>query len=149
MVELANNKLVLYLVKNPAGFDMVLQTLRQIQTDQKFSLAVLINDKIADGRDVSWLWDIHLEDFVRSLPAGRLSRVVTGGTRGLDMLLRFQIAGQPVVLADNFDSLDDLVDFLEREKGFWVVLCTYTALLELRAKLSRKVNLPQISEAGN
>ena len=74
------------LVKNPAGANEVLRTLTL--EDGQVDLWLALNDRIADGRDVSWIWDADFE-----LLAGRVRRVTCSGTRAEEMALRLKYAG--------------------------------------------------------
>ena len=74
------------LVKNPAGANEVLRTLA-LEPGQHDLLGVL-NDQIADGRDVSWIWDADFE-----LLAGRIRRVTCSGSRAADLATRLKYAG--------------------------------------------------------
>src|SRR5206468_8852071 len=75
-------RLTLQLVKNPAGFR---QTLRTLDAGAPDALVIAINDEYADGRDVSWLWDVDFQA-LRALP----SRRSTSGTRAADMAVRLR-----------------------------------------------------------
>ena len=76
----------LLLAKNPTGFNEVLRTLFSADT-QRHVLFVL-NDNIADGRDISWIWDVDFERIV-----GQVATLVVGGTRSLDLAIRLKYAG--------------------------------------------------------
>ena len=80
------------LVKNPAGANEVLRTLTL--EDGQVDLWLALNDRIADGRDVSWIWDADFE-----LLAGRVRRVTCSGTRAEEMALRLKYAGIDAVPA--------------------------------------------------
>jgi UDP-N-acetylmuramyl tripeptide synthase len=118
---------ILTLVKNPAGANAVLQAIESDATRK--SIVFAINDADADGRDVSWLWDVDLESFV-----GRVSceRWFCAGTRKEDMALRLAYAGVPRAAIALVESLNDVVavtgDAQEEEV---YVLSTYTALQPL------------------
>jgi UDP-N-acetylmuramyl tripeptide synthase len=119
------------LVKNPAGANEVLRTLTL--EDGQLDLWIALNDRIADGRDVSWVWDADFE-----LLAGRVRRVTCSGTRAEEMALRLKYAGieaEPAIDRDLGDSLDAAV---EQADGRLFALPTYTALLELRDLLARR-----------
>jgi lipid II isoglutaminyl synthase (glutamine-hydrolysing) len=120
------------LVKNPAGANEVLRTLGLEQGP--LNLWVALNDKIADGRDVSWIWDADFE-----VLAGRLRRVTCSGTRAEEMALRLKYAGIGAEIAVDRDlgrSLDSAVAAADGSGLF--ALPTYTALLELRELLSAR-----------
>ena len=121
------------LVKNPAGANEVLRTLtlEGSQLDLWFAL----NDKIADGRDVSWVWDADFE-----LLAGRVRRATCSGTRAEEMALRLKYAGIDAEIAVERDlgrSLDAAVAAVDGN-GRLFALPTYTALLELRDLLAER-----------
>jgi UDP-N-acetylmuramyl tripeptide synthase len=121
------------LVKNPAGANEVLRTL--VLEDGQLDLWLALNDNIADGRDVSWVWDADFE-----LLAGRARRVTCSGTRAEEMALRLKYAGveaEPVVDRDLERSLESAV--ADRDAGQPLfALPTYTAMLEMRDLLARK-----------
>ncbi|HEX3081622.1 MAG TPA: MurT ligase domain-containing protein, partial [Candidatus Saccharimonadia bacterium] len=85
-VEIDGKTLCLLLIKNPAGFAQVLQTF--VVGRDEVRVLFVINDNPADGRDVSWLWDVPLEAL-----AGYQTTIFTAGTRGVDMGLRMHYAG--------------------------------------------------------
>jgi lipid II isoglutaminyl synthase (glutamine-hydrolysing) len=143
-VLVGDNKIKLFLVKNPAGFDQVLE---YISGDaEPKNIAFVINDNIADGKDVSWLWDIGLEKFAQK---NKLEKLYTSGTRGLDMLLRLEYTGQKVIAENNYKTISELVEKLVDEDQTTYMLCTYTALLSLRKELARYVKMPKITDSGN
>src|SRR6202035_1419357 len=82
----ARRQLQILLVKNPAGANEVLRTLA-LEHGEHDLLAVL-NDNIADGRDVSWIWDADFE-----LLSGRIRRITCSGTRAAELAVRLKYAG--------------------------------------------------------
>jgi lipid II isoglutaminyl synthase (glutamine-hydrolysing) len=122
------------LIKNPAGANEVLRTLRLEAGGEALDLWVALNDRIADGRDVSWIWDADFE-----LLNGSVRRVVCAGTRAPEMALRLKYAGWPSeaveVVPGIAESLDAAVTGAE---GRLFALPTYTALLELRKLLANR-----------
>ncbi len=128
-VRVGDRDLLLLLVKNPAGANEVLRTLA-LEPGEHDLLAVL-NDQIADGRDVSWVWDADFE-----VLAGRLRRVICAGTRAPEMALRLKYAGVP---EDRLVVEPVLAAALDRAvadgTGRLVAIPTYTAMLELRREL--------------
>jgi lipid II isoglutaminyl synthase (glutamine-hydrolysing) len=120
------------LVKNPAGANEVLRTLTL--EGGALDLWIALNDGIADGRDVSWIWDADFE-----LLAGRVARVTCSGTRAEEMALRLKYAGIEAPIAVERDlerSLDAAV--AAGNGGPLFALPTYTALLELRDLLAER-----------
>jgi UDP-N-acetylmuramyl tripeptide synthase len=126
------------LVKNPAGANEVLRTLAL--EDGSLDLWLALNDGIADGRDVSWIWDADFE-----LLAGRVRRVTCSGTRAEEMALRLRYAGVDAGAAVDRDlgrSLDAALAAGDAGTPLYA-LPTYTALLELRDLLSRRGLAPR------
>jgi UDP-N-acetylmuramyl tripeptide synthase len=121
------------LVKNPAGANEVLRTLTL--EDGRVDLWLALNDKIADGRDVSWIWDADFE-----LLRGRVRRATCSGTRAEEMAMRLKYAGIDAEVAVDRNlgrSLDAAV--ADRDGGTPLfALPTYTALLELRDILAER-----------
>jgi UDP-N-acetylmuramyl tripeptide synthase len=131
-IALDGRRLSILLVKNPAGANEVLRTLTL--EDDSLDLWLALNDRIADGRDVSWIWDADFE-----LLRGRVRRVVCSGTRAEEMAVRLKyasIGGEIAVDRDLERSLDAAVASAGGERVY--ALPTYTALLELRDLLSRR-----------
>jgi UDP-N-acetylmuramyl tripeptide synthase len=129
-IPIAGRDVSILLVKNPAGANEVLRTLTL--EDGQLDLWIALNDKIADGRDISWVWDADFE-----LLAGRLRRVTCTGTRAEEMALRLKYAGIDAdfeVERDLGRSLDAAVAGANGGRLF--ALPTYTALLELRDLLA-------------
>ncbi|MFN2568818.1 MAG: MurT ligase domain-containing protein, partial [Candidatus Dormibacteria bacterium] len=123
------------LAKNPAGFDEVLRTADELGGAHVYLIAV--NDGIADGRDVSWLWDV---DFERLARTPRRPVVVASGRRAQDLAVRLKYAGLPM---DRLTVEPDPARALERVAGLGdagdipMILPTYTAMLDLRAVAER------------
>jgi UDP-N-acetylmuramyl tripeptide synthase len=120
------------LVKNPAGANEVLRTLTL--EGRELDLWIALNDNIADGRDVSWVWDADWE-----LIAPSVRRMTCSGTRAAELALRLKYAG---VAPERLDVVDDLGRGLDRAlaagEGPLYALPTYTALLELKDLLARR-----------
>jgi UDP-N-acetylmuramyl tripeptide synthase len=122
-------QLRIMLVKNPAGANEVLRTLA-LEPGQHDLLSVL-NDNIADGRDVSWIWDADFE-----LLAGRIRRVTCSGTRAPELAVRLKYAGvDPARIRVQPDLARALREAAaDRPDGDapLYALPTYTAMLSLR-----------------
>ncbi|HET9658810.1 MAG TPA: MurT ligase domain-containing protein [Thermomicrobiales bacterium] len=119
------------LVKNPVGFNEVLRTITGGGSELAAPTLIVINDEFADGRDVSWLWDVDFE----MLAAGTLP-IATAGMRGADMANRLKYAG---VEESRLMPLDGPIDqalttFLQRtsDSKDVSILPTYTAMLAVR-----------------
>ncbi|MEE8733890.1 MAG: MurT ligase domain-containing protein [Bifidobacterium crudilactis] len=128
----------LVLVKNPMGFRLALQSF----DPQGCDTMVVINDEFADGRDMSWLWDV---DFT-SLRAEGVAMV--SGVRAWDMALRLEYDEVPVsgVETNPAHALDAFLagnqDSPQRPKRIY---CTYTAMLKIRSALA---HLTKVADAG-
>jgi UDP-N-acetylmuramyl tripeptide synthase len=129
-IPVGGRRVSILLIKNPAGANEVLRTLTL--EDGRLDLWIALNDRIADGRDISWIWDADFE-----VLAGRVSSVTCSGTRAEEMALRLKYAGvdaEPAVERDLGDALDAAVAGAVGERVY--ALPTYTALLELRDLLA-------------
>jgi UDP-N-acetylmuramyl tripeptide synthase len=129
-IPVNGRRVSILLIKNPAGANEVLRTLTL--EDGELDLWMALNDGIADGRDVSWIWDADFE-----VLAGRARRVTCSGTRAEEMALRLKYAAIDAELEvdrDLGDSLDSAVANATGERVY--ALPTYTALLELRDLLA-------------
>ena len=140
-IAVGSVELQILLVKNPAGANEILRTLA-LEPDQLELLAVL-NDRTADGRDISWVWDADFE-----LLAERVLHVTCSGTRAAELALRLKYAGVPI---DRLDVVEDLDAALDRAlaraaSGRLFVLPTYTALLELHSLLASRGHVRQFWE---
>ncbi|HLJ61267.1 MAG TPA: MurT ligase domain-containing protein [bacterium] len=131
-VSVDGREVRLLLVKNPAGFNEVLRVV--LAAGPPAVLLIAINDRTADGRDVSWLWDVDVE-----MLAGRVGHVVVTGIRAEDMALRLQYAGIPPEAIEVEHAYDRaLRRALDRAApGGLFVLPTYTAMLALRGVLQQ------------
>jgi UDP-N-acetylmuramyl tripeptide synthase len=133
-IDVEGKALSILLIKNPAGANEVLRTLRLEADGQGLDLWIALNDGIADGRDVSWIWDADFE-----LLVGAARRITCSGTRAPEMALRLKYAGlEPESIAVEDRIGNSLERALAATDGELFALPTYTALLELRKLLARK-----------
>jgi lipid II isoglutaminyl synthase (glutamine-hydrolysing) len=131
-VVIGDRELSILLVKNPAGANEILRTLALEQGE--LDVLAVLNDRIADGRDVSWVWDA---DFELLAPAVR--RVTCAGSRAAEMALRLKYAGVPEDRLHVVPPLPQALDDALGAAGDHVyALPTYTALLELRDELANR-----------
>ena len=127
-ITAGDRTVLLLLVKNPAGANEVVRTL--VDAGAPVRLLVALNDAIADGRDVSWIWDVDFEPL-----AERLDRLVASGGRAEELALRFKYGG---LAMDRVEVERDLARALDRglelvpAGGELLLLPTYTAMLGLR-----------------
>ena len=132
LVDLAGRPLRIMLVKNPAGANEILRTLAL--EPGPIDLLAVLNDQIADGRDVSWIWDADVEAIASSV-----GRVVCSGTRAAEMALRMKYAGVDVGRIVVCDELATALDLAAAgADGTLYAIPTYTAMLELRRELVRR-----------
>ncbi|MFC8502883.1 MurT ligase domain-containing protein [Pedococcus sp. NPDC057267] len=139
VVMVDGQPLELVLVKNPAGFTVALGTYGSTPV----ATMVAINDNYADGRDVSWLYDVSFES-LRSRGVA-----LTSGVRAYDMALRLQYDDVPVgaVEADLDRALDAFLAAHPDEPKR--IFCTYTAMMALRRTLAARYDLPDIGEEAS
>jgi UDP-N-acetylmuramyl tripeptide synthase len=131
-LDLGGRAASILLVKNPAGANEVLRTLAL--EGRELDLLGVLNDRTADGRDVSWVWDADWE-----LLAPRVRRMTCSGTRAAELALRLKYAGADPGRLHVVDDLEAGLDAaLAAGEGPLYVLPTYTALLELRDLLARR-----------
>ena len=130
-IRIGSAELQILLVKNPAGANEILRTLAL--EPGELDLLAILNDRIADGRDVSWIWDADFE-----LLTSHIGSVTCAGTRAAELALRLKYAGVP---EDRIAVVDELAGALDKaladsRDSRLFVLPTYTALLELRHELA-------------
>ena len=121
------------LAKNPAGFNQLLSFLQNIP--DKFVLVLCLNDRGADGTDISWIWDANFEELCNL--AGTLEKVIVSGDRAADMAVRVKYAGVDPRFVTIEHDYERLVKELESEERPIYMIPTYTAMLELRETLIR------------
>src|SRR2546423_10383662 len=116
------------LIKNPAGANEAIRTLVSGGTPPH--AVVGLNDEIADGRDVSWIWDVDFEPLLEGLES-----VVVSGERAAELALRFKYGGfdeERIVVEPSIDAAVDRGLELTPSGSDLVVLPTYTAMLALQ-----------------
>jgi UDP-N-acetylmuramyl tripeptide synthase len=132
-VPIGDTELSILLIKNPAGANEILRTLA-LEPGELDLLAVL-NDRTADGRDISWIWDADFE-----ILASRVRLVTCAGRRAAELALRLKYAGVPtdriLVTPTLPAALSAALDAADGRRLF--ALPTYTALLELRDELASR-----------
>lgn len=133
-MTVAGREVVLVLIKNPAGANEALRTIADDLDGAQLVLA--LNDRIADGRDVSWIWDVDFEGVV-----DRAGRIVCAGERAADLAVRMRYADvEPdriEIVADPLAALDAAVAVGDGSRPVYV-LPTYTAMLGLRRALAAR-----------
>ena len=133
-ITAGDRRILMLLVKNPAGANEAVRTLEEGGVPA--TLVVALNDEIADGRDVSWIWDVDFEPLL-----AETGRIVVSGSRAAELALRFTYGGVP---AERLEVIPDLRAALDRglelvpPGGELAVLPTYTAMLALRALVTER-----------
>jgi len=133
-IAIGERTLLVLLIKNPAGANEVVRTL--VAGGRPRLLLVALNDEIADGRDVSWIWDVDFEPLLAGL-----DRLIASGERAAELALRFKYAGLPAHAIEVIPSLDEALDRgleLTPAGEELVALPTYTAMLALRDLVGRR-----------
>ncbi len=144
---------LLNLVKNPTGFNEGLSALLSVPAG-RVNVLIAINDNDADGRDISWLWDVDFEVLEHS--SGKFSGFVCTGRRAWDMAVRLKYAGVPGTCITVLEDFDDAVRaVLEGTGEMSYFLATYTALWPVERILSgyaqrekfQPENIPSVSRS--
>jgi UDP-N-acetylmuramyl tripeptide synthase len=138
-LDYRGHRLRLVLVKNPSSFTQVIRT--QLSVGDRRHLLLALNDNFADGRDVSWIWDVDVEAM-----AGREDHILVSGLRANDLALRFKYAGLDTSVEPDLDTaLDRFVASLPPGETGWI-MPTYTAMLDLRRRLGRETGQRSVWE---
>jgi UDP-N-acetylmuramyl tripeptide synthase len=135
-IEFRGRHLILVLSKNPAGFNETVRTAVDLAKGREFIIG--LNDRKADGTDVSWIWDVDFEQL-----KDKAQMVIPAGVRAHDLAVRLKYAGVKAEApqTDPGKALDLLIK-LTKEGDTVHLLCTYTAMLDLRAELVRRGWVP-------
>ncbi|MDP8939066.1 MAG: MurT ligase domain-containing protein [Actinomycetota bacterium] len=137
-VQAGEKEAFLLLIKNPVGFNEILRTF--VTGGEARNVLIAINDNHADGRDVSWLWDVDFEMLAEARDSGRAGEVqpfTVSGLRAEDMAVRLKYADLPVgpVIPDREKAIEAALAATPPGETLYV-LPTYTAMLEIRKTLS-------------
>ncbi len=141
-INVGDKSIKLILVKNPTGFNQVLSFL-SLDT-QPLNIAFLINDNLADGTDISWLWDVDFEQL--NNVSDKIDSLVTSGIRGEDMAVRLKYCGvdtRKIRIIKDYQMLIEEGLKKTAAGGCFYILPTYTAMLEIRGILKKKFNLKE------
>lgn len=130
VIQIDDKIMTIFLVKNPAGFN---QTIDTIGLDQEpFSCLFMLNDHLADGQDVSWIYDVHLE----KLTTYPIQNYYIGGDRAYDMAIRLEIVTKNKDQLQVYLTNEQLLNAIKQAptKRIYATL-TYTAMLDFRRYL--------------
>ena len=135
-IQAGDREAFLLLIKNPVGFNEILRTF--VTGADARNVLIAINDNDADGRDVSWLWDVDFEMLAEARAAGRTDPppFPVSGIRAGDMAVRLKYADLPVgrVIPDREGAIEAALESTPPGETLYV-LPTYTAMLEIRKAL--------------
>lgn len=137
--EYQGRQVYLLLIKNPTGFNQVIQTFLQ-KHKHNSQIMIAINDNFADGRDVSWLWDSAVEEIAGTQP------IVVSGTRAYDMAVRLKYADRASDVQLDVQAAFEQAIRQTPRGGTVYVLPTYTAMMNLRKWLATKVEIGAFHE---
>jgi UDP-N-acetylmuramyl tripeptide synthase len=132
--EVEGRRVELYLGKNPAGLNQVISTL-MLDASRRAAL-IILNDGIADGRDISWVWDADFE-----AAAGKLEHVITSGTRAAEMALRLKYAEWDEATIEVDPEIPRALEraiSLTSPGDALTIVPTYTAMLTVRELLAKR-----------
>jgi len=131
-IKVGKKEIVIFLIKNPTGANEVIRIIAQ---KDKVHLLTILNDNIADGKDVSWIWDTNWE-----VLAKKIKKASVSGTRSWDLATRFKYAeielSKNNVYKNISYSIQKSIENLDN-KNTLLILPTYTALLEVQKTLAK------------
>jgi lipid II isoglutaminyl synthase (glutamine-hydrolysing) len=134
IISLGDTTIDLVLVKNPSGFQLGLKSFKPTG----YATMIAINDNYADGRDMSWLWDVDFSSL------GALGVDQISGNRAYDMALRLKYDEVPFRHVDT-NIKQALRMFIQRNrKRPMRIYCTYTAMLTIRRQLSKLTKIEAV-----
>ena len=127
--ELAINNIptIINLAKNPTGANVSLRILNEDEKEKE--LLFVLNDNLADGHDVSWIWDINFDTL------NQVSRIITSGTRAYDIAIRIKTAGYPIDKIEPYLDLHEAVKKLYQTNTKKYVIANYTSLQPTRNEI--------------
>ena len=126
-LEIKGIPTIINLAKNPTGSNVSLRILNE--DDDEKELLFVLNDNIADGFDVSWIWDINFNNL------NNVSRIITSGTRAYDMAIRIKTSGFDASKIEPYLNLNDAVNALYKTKVKKYIIANYTALQPTRKEV--------------
>jgi UDP-N-acetylmuramyl tripeptide synthase len=137
LIKMHDRDVFMALVKNPVGFNSVIQTV--MESGCRKNLIIAINDLYADGTDVSWLWDVDFESLAAHQDG--INFVICAGLRAEDMAVRLKYAGVDVsklgVEKDLGKALEQGLQFIKPGELLYI-MPTYTAMLQMRETIQKK-----------
>lgn len=137
-----NTDIRMILIKNPAGCNQVLNFLSN--TTQPALFVVALNDRYADGTDISWIWDVDFEKL--NTVEERLTGIWVTGRRADEMAMRFKYTGLPMEKIRVIKDYDQLIEQMILQNAPVYIMPTYTAMLDIREKISKKFGFKEFWE---
>jgi lipid II isoglutaminyl synthase (glutamine-hydrolysing) len=123
-IDYKGKKVILFLSKNPTSFNESLSTISELKAK---NILVVLNDRIPDGLDVSWIWDIDFEHIL-----DKTTNIAISGDRVYDMALRLKYADTFThVEPDLQKAIDSMVENLDKKEKLFI-LPNYSAMLDSR-----------------
>ena len=132
---------IINLAKNPTGSNVSLRILNE--DDSEKELLFVLNDNIADGFDVSWIWDINFNNL------NNVTRIITSGTRAYDIAIRIKTSGFPAEKIEPYLNLEDAVKSLYKTNVKKYVIANYTSLQPTRHELKRFDEMSKNNDVTN
>ena len=126
VLEICGCKTHVNLAKNPTGANVSLRNVNEDEDEKE--LLFVLNDNIADGFDVSWIWDINFD-------VQKVTRIVTAGQRAYDIAIRIKTNGYDQMKIEPYLNLNEAVQSLYKTKTKKYVIANYTALQPTRTAL--------------
>ena len=140
--KLGQSQARMMLVKNPAGFNQVINLIAHDTGTCK--LAFLLNDRFADGTDISWIWDVDFETLADQ--RNRFTRILVSGVRADDMALRLKYVGFPSDRLEVIRDYDRLLGEIGADETPTFLMPTYTAMFDLRNEIAKHTNVKAFYE---
>lgn len=126
-VEINNIPTIINLAKNPTGCNVSLRILNE--DDDEKELLFVLNDNIADGFDVSWIWDINFDNL------NNVKRIITSGKRAYDIAIRIKTSGFDASKIEAYLNLHEAVENLYKTNTKKYVIANYTSLQPTRKEI--------------
>ena len=126
-LQVKGNQTIINLAKNPTGANVSIRILNEDEEEKE--LLFVLNDNLADGKDVSWIYDIDFKNLKN------VKRIVTSGTRAFDMAICIKTSGFDVDKIEAYLNLEDAVKALYKTKSKKYVISNYTAIQDTRGTI--------------
>lgn len=131
-IEKDGKMMQIFLAKNPTGFNESLRTISQMGAK---NVLIVLNDRIPDGRDISWIWDMDIEQY-----KDKFTHITVSGDRVYDIALRLKYAGlqdKTLPFESLKEALSESLEILKKNETLYI-LPTYSAMLEVRKIITGK-----------